>query len=239
MKSQLVWCLSAAVLVCLAQVGFGSQIVQTKPYSGTPDFNQVLTFNQFDNSLGTLTSIDVSADLSTSGGALKLDNDAVTAASGSVSFGARLLLSGSVPLIDSGFNQIFPTGSVDATGSASTGLSADDGDSEVGGTANFSYIGADYGSYAPGSLSASHSGNVNTAVFGSYTGTGTYTITADASQVASYGSLGGVQAQIDPLSAGGNVTVTYNYNPTPEPANLLLLAVALAPMGIIVWRRRQ
>lgn len=212
------------------------QITQTQSFSGTPDFQQALSFNQFDSLGGTLMlqSIKLEVSLAISGGGLKVDNDGANPASGGVEFGAQVQLISSVSLIDSNFQSIIQPGDVKASGGTTVNLSADDGDVEVGGTGNFSYAGSDYGFYNGSNETDSDLGFVNSAVFSQYIGTGTYSITVDADQVANYGALGGVQAQIDPLSAGGTVTVIYTY--IPEPATLTLLAVGAVLTG---WKRRN
>lgn len=224
---------AGVIAVCAASGALGATITQNLPYAGTPDYSQPLTFNQFDDLGGTLTlqSIWVSVSLDAEGGALRCDNDAETPASGAIEFGAQALVSASVPLVDAGLNPIFQPGDVKATGGTTLNLSGDDLDGEVGGTLNFSYVGSDYDFYLGGQASDSDDGYVSPSAFAAYIGTGTFTITLDASQVANYGSLGGVQAQIDPLTAGGEVTVVYTY--TPEPAALGLLA-----MGGLLARRR-
>ncbi len=229
-----VFLVTASVLGLLTGGAMGDVITQTLPYGGTPDYSQTLTFNQFDDLGGTLTleSIFVSALLNVQGGALRCDNDAQTPASGAIEFGAQAVVGSSVPLIDALFQQIFQPGDIKATGGTLLNLSPDDGDAEVGGTAYFSYQGQDYGFYVGGSPTDGDSGWVNPVVFGQYIGLGTFTITMDGTQVADYGSLGGVQAQIDPLTTGGEVTVVYTYS--PEPATLGLLALA----GLVACRRR-
>jgi hypothetical protein len=218
-----------------ASGAMGTTITQNLPYSDTPDYTKVLTFNQFDDLGGTLTlqSVYVSVSLNASGGALRCDNDAATPASGGITFGAQAAVASSVPMIDAFFQPIFQAGDVTATGGTTLNLSADDGDVEVSGTPQFSMQGTDYGFYIGGLASGGDAGFVNSLAFPQYTGLGTFTVTLNASQVANYGSLGGVQAQIDPLIAGGVVTVIYNY--TPEPATLGLLALT----GLVVIRRRR
>jgi hypothetical protein len=137
-------------------------------------------------------------------------------------------------MIDGSLNPIFQAGDVRAAGGTTLSVSADDGDSEVGGTANFSTAGGDYGAYSGGAVSDGDSGTVHSLVLGQYTGTGTYTVTVNASQIASYGSLGGVQAQIDPLSTSGEVKIVYTY--IPEPATMGLLAAGA--IGLLRRRRR-
>lgn len=227
--------LAIVALVVSATAVNAGVITQTIPFSGTPSYSSTLTFNKFDNQGGTLTlqSVFVSVNLNANGGALRLDNDATTPASGSVEFGAEASISSSVSMIDAGFMQIFQAGDIKATGGAGVSLGADDGDAEVGGTPFFSYAGTDYGNYAGGAVSDGDFGNVNSLVFGQYIGTGTFTVTVNTSQVANYGSLGGVFAQIDPLTTSGSFTVEYNY--IPEPATAALLAIG----GLLFVRRRS
>ncbi len=223
--------LAAGMLVSTATA---ATITQTQPFSGVPDYTQVLTFNQFDDLGGTLTllSVYVEVNLNAIGGALRCDNDAPQSASGAIEFGAQAAITASVPLIDAMFQPIFQPGDVKATGGTTLNLTADDDDLEVGGTPNFSMMGTDYGFYLGGSVWDSDSGIVNSLVYGSYIGTGTFTITVEGTQVANYGSLGGVQAQIDPLDTTGTVTVIYNYIPEPATLGLLLLG------GLLTARRR-
>ncbi len=224
------------VLVALTStVASGYTITQTQNYGGIPDYNQVLTFNQFDDMGGTRTlqSVYVEVNLTANGGALRCDNDAVTPASGAIEFGAQVAVSSSVSMIDALFQPIFQAGDVKATGGTSMNLAADDGDGEVGGTPNFSYTGPDYDEYLGGAVSDGDSGIVNPVVYFQYIGLGTFTVTLDSSQVANYGSLGGVQAMIDPLTTTGTVKIIYTY--VPEPAALGLLAAG----GLMIIRRRR
>ena len=227
--------LLSLVLLSCQVIAQADTIVQTENYDGTPDYVQTLTFDQFDDQGGTLTlqSIRVDVTLTVTGGSLKTDNDGAEAASGGVEFGAEVLLTPSVSMIDSAYQQIIQSGDVKATGGTTLSLSADDGDTEVGGTAYFSYAGSDYDYYNGTTQNDSDFGYVNSVVFSQYIGTGTFTVDVDADQIADYGALGGVQAQIDPLNACGCVIITYEY--IPEPATLAMLAIG----GLAVLRRRR
>ncbi len=227
--------ISVALVALTSTVASAYTITQIQSYGGIPDYNQILTFNKFDDMGGTRTlqSVYVEVNLTANGGALRCDNDAVTPASGAIEFGAQVGVTSSVSMIDALFNPIFQAGDVKATGGTSMNLSADDGDDEVGGTANFSMAGTDYDFYIGGLVSDGDNGIVNPLVYPQYIGLGTFTVTLSASQVAQYGSLGGVQAQIDPLATTGTVKVVYTW--VPEPAALGLLAVG----GLLFIRRRR
>lgn len=229
--------IAVLVVMVIGSMATAETITQNLSYDDTPDFQQVLTFDKFDDLGGLLTlqSVYVEVSLDANGGALRCDNDAVTSASGAIEFGAQVAVSSTtVSLVDMTLNPIFQPGDVKATGSTTLNLTADDGDTEQpGGTDDFSSQGTDYGDYTGGLASGGDSGYVTSGAFAQYTGTGTYTIQLDASQVANYGSLGGVQAQIDPLTASGEVTVIYTY--FPEPATVGLLALG----SLVLTRRRR
>lgn len=226
---------SALLALCVVSACQAATITQVLPFSGTPDYTSVLTFNQFDTQGGTLTlqSVWVNITLTSSGGSLKLDNDGAGSAVGSVEFGAQASITPSISMVNDNLMQLFPTGALKATGGAGLSLSADDGDTEVNGTDFFSYAGTDYGSYTGGQVTDTASGFVTALAFGQYKGTGTYTVSVNTTQVANYGALGGAQAQIDPLTTSGSVEIVYTY--VPEPATMSLLALG----GLAMLRRRK
>jgi hypothetical protein len=231
-----IWISGLAVLVASSFAAGAVIIEQTQDFSGTPNFDANLVFDEFDDDGGNLTlqSIRVDVSLNVTGGSLKVDNDGNQPASGAVEFGAEVLLSSTVSLVDASLQPIVQPGDVKATDGTTLSVTADDGDTEVGGTPNFSYLGTDYDFFNGTAQSDSDFGYVSSSAFSQYIGTGTYIITVDADQVADYGALGGVQAQIDPLSASGQVKITYSY--VPEPAALGLLAIG----GVaILFRRRR
>jgi len=206
-------------------VASGYSITQPLNFTGQPDYERDLTFNQFDDQGGTLQldSVEVVVSVTVQDGALRVDNDAQAPASGTIEFGADVLVSSTVSLIDNTFQPIFGMNDLKATGGTTLALGPDDGDGEVGGIPNFSWLGIDFGEYIGQTEQVTHGGFVDPSVHGQYIGLGTYTITIDANQVASYTAFSGVQALIDPLTTSGTVEVTYNY--TPEPTTLGLLGI--------------
>jgi hypothetical protein len=61
---------SSAVLIGTASA---ASIVQTKSYAFLPDGSQNLSFNKFDTTLGTLTSVTVAVNLNKTGGRFEVD----------------------------------------------------------------------------------------------------------------------------------------------------------------------
>lgn len=223
------------VLATLAGVASSATIVQTQAFSGIPDLTRTLAFNQFDNQGGTRTllSIRVVLSLTVSGGQLILDNDGEGPASGAFEFGGKAKLSSTdVALLDNSFQPV--PGEVKAVHSGLFSLAGNVGD-----------VPFDYDPNAPDGMayfgateSDTRSGFVNSAFWAAgakgFLGTGTYDITADALQRATYGSFSGVEHAESPVSTDGEVMVIYDY--VPEPASAMLLAVGMAA-GIV--RRRM
>ncbi|MBP7830311.1 MAG: choice-of-anchor E domain-containing protein [Kiritimatiellae bacterium] len=230
--------------------GRAATITETEVFSGIPNLTADLEFNQFDQpAWGTINSILITLVLYANGGALRVDNDSTGAASSTVGFGGQATLtSADVVLLNGSFQN--PIGTVVASTSNSVSLAANDGDAEVGGTANFSAQGSDYGQVLGQSVSRSSSGEVASMFWSSLTGfigTGSYTLTLNASQYLNLGSLGGAQQQIDPLSVSGTVSVTYDYTgdgpppppQTPEPSTLVLAGGSLLGWAFIQWWKRR
>jgi len=202
---------------------FAATIVQTQNFSGIPNIGGSLTFNQFNNSGGTLQSINVLLYLESSNGQLILDNDGLTTASGTFEFGAAgdLADTTDVVLFSSSFSPI--PGQVSAYHTGTFNLAANVGD----GPLDFSPAGPD-GMLYTGDLE----GGVATGFVGSafwsagtkgFTGTGTFNIKYSIEQWINYGSIGGIEYAVNPVNTTGHVTIAYNY--IPEPATIVLLTI--------------
>lgn len=213
-----------------ALAGFSSAatITQTNLYSFIPTNTTALTFNQFDTSLGALTSITITTTVKKSGGSLFVDNDAATPASGSISQSVTInLTSGSVALLDSVPNPI--GNNITATTSFSVSLDPDDGD---GG--GYQTGGPDFGGTDFGTFTVTETKNVGTGFFTGYQGVGTYVIDAGGTQGTDTTAVGGAAFQGTPATASGDVTITYTYDAVPEPTSALL-----GGLGVLALLRRR
>ncbi|MEI6656285.1 MAG: choice-of-anchor E domain-containing protein [Verrucomicrobiota bacterium] len=220
------------LFLALASIGLASAttIIQTKSFSFTPTASSSLTFDMFNNGLGTLTAITVTTNVTKSGGSLYVDNDSVTGGSGIITQSVTITLSGP-PLITNSFGDI-ASKSVTATSSYSATVGPDDGDG-----AGFQIGGVDYAGTTFGDTSASKSADVGSVVWGDYrtTGAGTYIITASGTQAVDYNSISGVAFSGSPAAASGDVTVTYTYTAAvPETSSALL-----GGLGVLALMRRR
>jgi hypothetical protein len=222
--------LIAAMLVITSIPVMAATITQTKTFSGIPGLTGALGFNQFNSSLGTLTSIQVTLNLQTNGGELRLDNDGENAANGNLQFGAYgSISSGDVALLNSSFVAI--PGQVNAYHSQAFSLAANVGDS-IG---DYDSSPPDGMLYTGGTEADSKSGFIGNFAFAGYTGSGTYNINYSVSQWISYGSIGGIEYAVTPVTASGGVTVVYDYKPVPEPMTIGLLSLG----ALSVIRKRK
>ncbi|MDD5134635.1 MAG: PEP-CTERM sorting domain-containing protein [Phycisphaerae bacterium] len=221
----------AVLLFVAAGPAFALTTPQTKYFSGIPSMSGSLAFDQFDTHGGiwVLDSVKVTLNLQTSGGELRLDNDSDNPASGNFEFGAKGSISSSdVPLLNSSYIAI--PGTVNAYHSGSFNLAANVGD-----------IGGDYDSsppdgmlYTGGIETDSKFGFVGSGLWASYQGTGTYDIDYEVLQWLNYGSIGGIEYAVTPVTANGNVEVIYEYHVVPEPMTIGLLAMG----GMALIRRK-
>lgn len=212
----------------LAGVCSAATIVQTKNFSFVPDGTAALTFNQFDTSIGTLTSITITTNVTKTGGSLFVDNESATPASGNISQSVTINLTSLVGLVDAGFSPI-GTG-VAATSTYSASVGADDGDGP-----GVQSTGLDYDGTSFGPTSNSQTKDVNSLAFGGYEGTGTYVINAGGVQGFNTSAIGGAAVAIDPATASGDVTITYTYT-VPEPSSALLGGIGC--LALLRRRRR-
>jgi len=221
---------SLAIVLALGSVASAAAITQTQNFNGTPNFNSVLTFQEFDDQSGSLTlqSIEVIFSVTVTGGQLVLDNDGDDPASGTFEFGAKGSISSTdVSLVDGSSQPV--TDELESIHSQAFSLDGNVGD----GSGDYDPSSPDGMSYDGGTENDSDSGFVGSHVFGQYTGTSTYDITASLSQWQDFGGISGIEWAVSPVSASGSVRVIYNY--IPEPASLGLLCLG----GLALIRRRR
>lgn len=219
---------------CLITGASATTIVQTKSYSFVPNGNQTLTFDKFDTTYGTLTSVTVSVSMLKSGGSLAVDNDSATG--GTINLTHEVvgqLSSNDVSLRKTGAGNVFvgQSGSVTATSTFSTTIGATTGDS----TTSFDNTGSgDYVSYSPDDASASDSGTIRSADIGDYesVGAATFDVNFAGLQTTNVTGLGGLQQAFTVSGLSGDVTVTFNY--VPEPS-----AALLGGLGMLALLRRR
>lgn len=224
------------VLVVGAGRASALTITQTQTFSGTPNFDPVLTFSKWSNNGYSLQSIEIIMLLQVSEGNLSVDNDGAGPATVTVRLGADGKLTSSDVTILNGAYQGFPT--VNASGGATYNLSADDGDGQ-----GVQFGGTDWATYTGTNISATDSFFVNSQFFSGYSGTGTYNLFADINQILDFGGVGGVSGSFSPVLASGSVTVKYTDNApvppaVPEPSTMLLVGSGIAGMWCLRRKRK-
>jgi hypothetical protein len=223
---------SSAVLIGTASA---ASIVQTKSYAFLPDGSQNLSFNKFDTTLGTLTSVTVAVNLNKTGGRFEVDNDSETAGTITLNhnvIGSLSVVSGDVGLIRSNFTQIGASGTLTASNSlVDQAVSATTGDA----TNTFNATGlGDYVLFTPANSSVSDSGTIASFAQSTYEGTGTYVLRMNANQSVNATGFGGLQQAFTVSNVLGDVTVVYNYDAVPEPTS-----AAIGGLGLLAILRRR
>ena len=223
----------AAVLMAVAAgpvLAAPITITQTQPFSGTPNYESDLTFDQFDDQGGTLPllSVEIIVTLNVNGGQLILDNDGVDPAAGTFEFGAKGNISSvDVALLNALSQPV--TNEVSAVHTAGFNLAGNVGD----GPNDFDPTPPDGMQYDGGPKTDASSGIVGGAYHGGYIGTGTFDIKASIAQWADFGGVSGIEWAVTPVTSSGTVQVIYTI---PEPAAMMLLVSGGA---VVLLRRRR
>ncbi|MCX6034052.1 MAG: choice-of-anchor E domain-containing protein [Chloroflexi bacterium] len=212
----------AAALLVTAVPAFASTIMDEDTQALPVDANTTLNLSKFDTTLGTLTNVWVQIQVRLSGASVELDNDATAAQDGTGRvLNAASSLTSSVTLLKVGFDTI-NNGDLALNAYQVFNLAGTTGD-PCGFTAT--HLG-DYAHWQPGTLTSGDSGDIFSAVWGGYQGTGYFTVTVNSTYLTSatfVGNDGFFQGNTPNGELYGKVI--YTYDPVPEPATITLLCV--------------
>ena len=219
--------------LCLSAGLANAAVITQTQYIGehVPSKSGNLTFGYFDESLGTLLSVEIVTTVSWWGGYYALDNDSDVASSGEGRWGMT------IQLVDVPGVLAAATRKSDYV-SDTFSLASNDGDP----TSQFDVGGIDYDRLDGPTYDNRRTINTTVNVAENklddyyYDVSGNFVISYNTTQDQSFSGVSGNSMSSSPLSASGYVTITYNYTPVPEPATASL---ACAGLLMLLRRRRQ
>jgi hypothetical protein len=216
-------------LMALAVSANADTLVYSDSFSGTPNYTDVLSFQLFDSTLGTLESITWELTFAIDGGQLSVDNESATeTATVTVDLGATATIQSDrdLGLYDFG---------VTLENTETFVLAVDDNDDGT----TVQTTGGDYATMYGSSLTGSESDYIDADDFDlwqSVGGTGANDVTVNIASILDFGGNGGVSGSFSPLTSSGELTLTYNYVAIPEPATIGMMALVAG--GALIIRRR-
>jgi hypothetical protein len=197
--------------------------VQEMPFSGTPDFEQTLTFQKAGELRSeALKNVKIELVLNISGGSFAVDNDGDMGGEVTVTFGASGFLESTDVTV--------PALAVNPSNVGVFDLAADD--EHPGGEPVFTGDGGPDEAML-GATMESDMAMTEALLLTDFSGLGDFDILANIGQSLNIDGLSGIAFSGNVLAADGFVRITYEYVPTPGAAALLGLA------GFATLRRRR
>lgn len=219
-------------MLALAALAVGASAdtkVYSGSFSGTPNYTEILSFQKFDSSLGTLESITWSLTFNIDDGQLGVDNESDTeTATVTVKLGATATVQSDRDLGLYDFD-------VALQNTDTFTLDIDDGDD--GDTVQTT--GTDYDVMYGSALNGSTANYIDSNDFDAWQsvgGIGENDVTVEIDSILDFGGNGGVSGSFSPLTSNGELTLTYTYAAIPEPATIGMMALVVG--GAVMIRRR-
>jgi len=195
-------------------------MTQTDSFTGSVlDFARVSTFNKFDSSWGTLTSVTVSVGLQIDSGSFIADNDSDQPASVTFTYQVNGALTSGDVFISPGVNL-----SISDNVGLTLGVENGDGVGVIDGTGpDGTYITPSSSLYTTAQVMAN-------PVF--FVGSGTFDTLFSSARLFNIAGGSGIEGGYTNMTGTGSVEVVYEY--VPEPATLALLG-----LGSLVLRKKR
>ena len=176
----------------------------------------------------TLTGVEISLEVSTSGGQLEFDNDGEDGGTVTADFGVLSSLSSSSVALPAVQANPFVSDTFSLSGDTPNG--GTDGPTFDGGQSGDS----DFGTLNGASLSDS-AGATLTSGLSAFEGTGTLGFDVDTSTFVNFSGLSGLSSATSPAVVDGGLSVKYNFEAVPTPASAALIGLG----GLVAARRRR
>jgi len=225
----------------MAQPISGMTTPQVFSISGIPNFSDTFNVAQFDaaavaSGLGggitagdvTLTSVEISLDISVTGGQLEFDNDGQDGGSVTADFGVLSSLSSPDVALPAISANPFVSDTFSLSGDTPNGGA--DGPTFDGGQSGDT----DFGTLDGAALSDSGGATLTSGLSG-FEGAGTLGFDVDTSTFVNFTGLSGLSSATSPANVDGSLTVKYNFTAVPTPASAALIGLG----GLVAARRRR
>ena len=222
------------VLIFVSTAWSAEIVLPKQSYTNTPNYSYTFTFAKFDQSLGTLLSVEAYISFKIDNGYLNADNDGVDGGNLTGELGAIMNITESdVRLVRADFNPFKDTIKV-VNEFGPVSIAGNDGDPQ----GQYDTGGADNVEFDGGLVQASDSSEIFSGVYSDYIGNAGDTFDVDLSvdTTMTFGGVSGIEGAFGPVSATPELQFIYTYEPStpqvPEPSVLILFISVAAFIAI-------